>query len=64
MKKWLKKPLKQFKNQIKKAKNVSEVGNEVFINDKIKVLKDKFCLRSHGCQKEIVEFTDSTDTIC
>ena len=60
--KWLKKSLKQFTDQIKKK--YWGVRNELPIKDKIKALKYKSCLSFRTCQKKIVEFTDSTHTLC
>ena len=61
--KWLKKSLKQFTDQIKKQKKYQGVRNELSIKDNIKALKYKSCLSFCACQKKIVQFTNSTNTI-
>ena len=62
-KKWLKKSLEQFTDKIKMWKEYQRVGNELSIKDNIKALKYKSYLSFCTYQKEIVEFTDSTNTI-
>ena len=47
----------------KKQTKYRKVGNELSIKDNIKALKYKSCLSFCACQKKIVEFTDSTNTI-